>query len=312
MKVSILTEGGKAIGFGHITRCISLSQAFEEKGIVSEIIVEADEGILDLLKGKNYRIFNWLREKNKLIEIVGNADIVIIDSYLLEKSLYRRVCEIERGRIVIIDDYNRLEYANGFVVNPSIYGDTVNYSQKDSIIYLLGKDYILLREEFWDIPEKKINKKIKKALITFGGMNHCDFIHKIIDYLKERFDLNFFTVDSRKNRLNAKEMLSLMLEVDVCISAGGQTINELARVGVPTIGICFAPNQSLNLNNWARKGFLEFAGWYNYKDLFKKIKKLLISLRYEKRIKMSKIGRRFVDGQGARRVVKEILTYEKN
>ena len=31
-KVIILTEGGKKVGFGHITRCISLYQAFEEKG----------------------------------------------------------------------------------------------------------------------------------------------------------------------------------------------------------------------------------------------------------------------------------------
>ena len=31
MKVFIITEGGKDIGFGHITRCFSLYQAFEEK-----------------------------------------------------------------------------------------------------------------------------------------------------------------------------------------------------------------------------------------------------------------------------------------
>ena len=37
MKVFILTEGGKDIGFGHITRCISLSEAFEEKGIYPEV-----------------------------------------------------------------------------------------------------------------------------------------------------------------------------------------------------------------------------------------------------------------------------------
>lgn len=31
MKVFILTEGGKDIGFGHITRCLSLYHAFEER-----------------------------------------------------------------------------------------------------------------------------------------------------------------------------------------------------------------------------------------------------------------------------------------
>jgi len=31
MKVFIITEGSKNTGFGHITRCLSLYQAFEEK-----------------------------------------------------------------------------------------------------------------------------------------------------------------------------------------------------------------------------------------------------------------------------------------
>ena len=31
MKVFILTESGKNMGFGHITRCLSFYQAFEEK-----------------------------------------------------------------------------------------------------------------------------------------------------------------------------------------------------------------------------------------------------------------------------------------
>ena len=39
MKVFIITEGSKNIGFGHITRCISLYQAFEERGIIPEFII---------------------------------------------------------------------------------------------------------------------------------------------------------------------------------------------------------------------------------------------------------------------------------
>jgi len=39
MKVFIITEGSKNIGFGHITRCISLYQVFEERGILPEFII---------------------------------------------------------------------------------------------------------------------------------------------------------------------------------------------------------------------------------------------------------------------------------
>ena len=66
MRTFILTEGGKDIGFGHLTRCISLYQAFEEREVVPEFIVNGDDTVLDLLKGKKYQIFNWLEERNKL------------------------------------------------------------------------------------------------------------------------------------------------------------------------------------------------------------------------------------------------------
>lgn len=304
MKLYILTEGGKDIGFGHITRCVSLSQAFEDKDITSEFIVNGDDSILDLLKGKNNQIFNWIKERNKLIEIVRNADVVIIDSYLAEKSLYAKISELTNGRAVMIDDYNRLEYPKGIVVNPSIYGDILNYPQRDGTLYLLGKDYIILRKEFWVIPEKKINRKIKNVLITFGGIKHSEVTHKIIDYLKDKFDFNFYVVDPKKNRLNAKEIVNLMLKVDICISGGGQTTYELARIGVPAIGICFAENQRLNLEGWQEKGFIEYIGWYNNPEvldrLIKGIKKLLF---LRERIRRSKIGRDFVDGQGAKRIV---------
>ena len=44
MKVFIITEGGRNISFGHITRCLSLYQAFKEK-IRLEFIVDRSMNI---------------------------------------------------------------------------------------------------------------------------------------------------------------------------------------------------------------------------------------------------------------------------
>ena len=51
--VLILTEGGKDLGFGHITRCMAIYQAIEEIANSPEFIVNGDETIHDLLKDKN-------------------------------------------------------------------------------------------------------------------------------------------------------------------------------------------------------------------------------------------------------------------
>ncbi|MDD5005727.1 MAG: UDP-2,4-diacetamido-2,4,6-trideoxy-beta-L-altropyranose hydrolase [Candidatus Omnitrophica bacterium] len=310
IKICVLTEGGKNIGFGHITRCVALYEAFKERNIEPTLIIKGDKNIVDLLKGKNYKIFNWLKEQNKLFKMLTEADIVIIDSYLANKDLYNRISGIINEKsLVMIDDYRRIKYPHGIVVNPSIYGDKLNYSQRDSSDYLLGKDYIILRKEFRETSVNKIIKKrVKDILIMSGGINHSDLMHKIINYLKNKFNFNFHIVEPNKNRFNAKEILNLMLKADICISGGGQTTYELARIGIPTIGICFAENQRLNLEEWQKRGFIEYVGWYKNKGLLNRIENSINKfMPYKKRARFSRIGRNLVDGKGVGRIINKLI-----
>lgn len=309
MKVAIVTEGGKDKGFGHIARCVSLCQALETRKAEPDLIVNGDASILDLLHGRSYKIFNWIKEKDRLLACIKNSDVVIIDSYLADKALYNEILKASSfGILAMIDDYRRIDYSYGVVINPSIYGEKLNYPKKDGLVYLLGIDYIILRKEFWKVPEKKINKHIKDILITFGGLDCSDQVYETVNYLEKKFNFNFCVVDPVKNRVNAKEMLDLMLKSDICISGGGQTTYELARVGVPTIGICFAKNQELNLIEWCKKNFLEYAGWYNEKNLLEKITGTINRfMPYKERVKRSKIGRDYVDGYGAKRIVDVLI-----
>jgi spore coat polysaccharide biosynthesis predicted glycosyltransferase SpsG len=97
-----------------------------------------------------------------------------------------------------------------------------------------------------------------------------------------------------------------MLEADICISGGGQTTYELARVGVPTIGICFAENQLNNLKYGEKEGYLKFIGWYDDKSLLIKIVNGVKSLNFYKLVHMSRSGRKSVDGKGVLRILKYI------
>ncbi len=303
MQVRIITEAGRNIGFGHLTRCIALYQAFEEFNISPEIIVNGDLTVDFLLKNIRFRKLNWLKQKNQIFKELKEVDILIIDSYLADLEFYKTTSE--KVRIpVYIDDYKRINYPKGIVINPSIYGDRLNYPENKNIKYLLGKNYIILRKEFWKIPEKKVNKKIKNVLITFGGMDHSRIIHKIENFLKKNFNFNIFAIYGRQIILSANQLLNLMLKTDLCISGGGQTTYELARVGVPTIGICLAQNQKYNIEGWIRSGFIEYAGNWNDKDLINNIfDKTLILESYLERKERSTIGQKQVDGKGTKRIV---------
>ena len=307
MKVVFLTEGGKDFGFGHLTRCLALYQAFRERSIAAKVIINADSTINCFLKEIKYKKINWIKRQRDVFKQIKDTDIAVIDSYIAPLDFYKKVSSLVKVP-VYIDDYKRLNYPKGIVVNPSIYGDRLHYSKREGTSYLLGNHYIILKKEFWKIPKKKVNKEIKRVLITLGGKNDSHFINELVSFLKKRFNFEFMVVDAQKNILGTKEMLNLMLKADICISAGGQTTYELARVGVPTIGVCFAGNQQGNLDGLKRKGFLRCVGNYREKKLFFNIATAIRFFQPQTvREKKSVIGRSLIDARGPGRIVQKIL-----
>ncbi len=319
--VLILTEGSREIGFGHITRCTSLYQAFEERGIPSELIVEGDESVVGLLQGKQYRILPWRNDWSKLDSLLEDVKIVVIDSYLAGMEVYEAVSNRTKCP-VFIDDTQRLVYPQGVVVNGSLYAEEMDYPWGGGRYSLLGSQYILLRQEFWEVPEKETTETIGQILITFGGDDTRGMTPKILSMLIDAFPEcgkrviigKGFREIEKIERLkdgrtelvyfpSAERMKKAMLESDVAISAGGQTLYELARIGVPTVAIAVAENQLNNVIGWERAGFINDAGGWEDQSVIEKLRALVIRLRdRSERDRRSQIGRRLVDGEGARRV----------
>ena len=90
MNIVILTEGGYNIGYGHITRSIALLQAFTEKGSSVKIIINGDVSVKNNNALKTYKIFNWIKESNKLLSEIGACDVLIYDSYLIDTKLIKK------------------------------------------------------------------------------------------------------------------------------------------------------------------------------------------------------------------------------
>jgi len=327
MKVFIITEGGKDIGFGHITRCLSLYQAFEEKEIIPEFILNSDDNIEYLLKGINYQKLNWIEKRDKLSELVKGAEITIIDSYLADSSFYIQISNLVKIP-VYIDDNKRLDYPDGVVVNGNIHAEKLNYLKRDGLTYLLDTKYTPLRKEFWEVPEKKIKEKIESIVVIFGGDDARNMTPKILRFFKNEYsDVRksviignaFHNIDEIKKEAdyntkliyypNAQKMKEIMLESDIAISAGGQTLYELARIGVPTIGVCVAENQLGSIREWKKTGFLEYVGLYNENNIITRLDRSLKQLEDIKlRKAISRIGRKIVDGKGSLRIVKTLFS----
>jgi spore coat polysaccharide biosynthesis predicted glycosyltransferase SpsG len=319
MDILIAVSGGTSIGFGHITRCLSVYQAFsenrsafggEEQRTIPFLAVQGDDTVKDIVVSTNYQLINWIHNPELLFELRKQYDVVIIDSYEPSVEVYTYI--VQKARIgIYFDDYNRIEYPPGIVINGNVSSEEYTYPSKDGVTYLLGPKYIPLRKEFWDIPEKEINPEMKKILILFGGTKQSEFLHKIHKFLIEKYRFSVNSIDTSGKRYNATEILHCMQEADICISGGGQTLYELARIGVPTIGICLSENQRTNLEHLHQLGCIDYIGWYNDENLFHKLEISLKQLQsYTVRQKYSETGKALVDGNGARVIVQAILNYK--
>lgn len=329
MQVYILTEGGKNIGFGHITRCISIYEAFKSYKICSKMIVNGDESVESILTDINFEINNWLSD----FSFLNSSDIIVIDSYMIDLESCKKISNMSL-LTVYFDDNNRLDYPKGIVINGLINSEKFNYPIDNNKKYLLGSNFSPLRSDFWNCKKIKINEEIKNVLITTGGNDLRNLTPKILDFLNTSFKHlnkkviiadsfnNISEIESLKNDScelfyspNSQEMLDIMSNVDLAISSSGQTLYELACLGIPTIAIGIIDNQKENIKNFQENGFIEYAGCWNNKDLLNNIsnKIKLLEEKNERETKQN-IGIQLINGNGSLKIVKSILNeyYIKN
>jgi UDP-2,4-diacetamido-2,4,6-trideoxy-beta-L-altropyranose hydrolase len=326
MRAVFITEGTKNIGFGHITRCLAIAQAFEEKKIETFLIINGDKSILQLLKKENYKIIDWIKSEGKLFNLIKKDDIVFIDSYLANKNFYEKINKLVK-QAVYIDDNNRLSYPKGIIINGNIHAASLPYPKKKGLTYLLGPKYAPIRKEFWNFSFKNINKKVKNVLITFGGDDKRNLTPKALFLLQKNYpNINYKVIigNGFKNKSKIKKLITnkielvtdpnpeqirnLMINCDIAISASGQTTLELLRLRIPTIIIVVADNQENIAKILTKKLLVEYAGNWKEKSLLNKLNKKVKKLyNYEVRKSMFDFQKNIVDGHGARRIVKFII-----
>jgi len=302
-----------------------------EKHITPCFIINGDESINQLIKDKNFILFDWVKDSNKLFEEISGADIVIIDSYLAIHSIYEKISQIVKIPI-FIDDNLRLDYPSGIIINGSVFAKKLNYPDGQGVVYLLGSEYLMLKKEFWNVPVKKINKDLKKIMITFGGEDIRNLTLGILKKLINSFPnikkkviigSGFQKIKKIEKFLNKNceliyypatdEMINSMMDSDIAISAGGQTLYELASIGVPAISVAVVENQRINTKTCAELGFNYYAGWWEDKKIYEKISNYVLKLKnMEIRKEMIELGRKFIKPDGTRKIIDFLIKKVKD
>ena len=333
MKVCILTEGGRERGLGHVVRCRAIADALEEVGVQASFILEGDDSPEAILAPFRWESREWIADPASLVGAVDRDTIVVVDSLTITQQGCRTI-EEAFARTTFIDDYQRHHYLHSLVVDWTIgIEKDPSYAarkQRPEVEYLLGAKYTALRKEFWDIPEKHIATGIGNILLTFGGSDIRNLTAPVLRAVIENYPnvhksvvvghgyTNAAAIDDARDantqiiyKPTTAEMVEAMLAADVAICGGGQTLYELARVGVPTVGTHLIDNQRFDVEGWQLARVIRVAGSWDDPLLIAQVLESLKSLEsVEERADVSRIGRSLIDGGGAR-AIRDGLLHER-
>ena len=132
----ILTEGGSRCGFGHVTRCSALHDEALARGLAPRFLINGDQEVRQVLGNRSFALLDW-RTAECINKNLSQDAFAIVDSYMADLEVYELI-SASCKRAVFIDDNKRLVYPAGIVVNPSIYGHTLDYPKSTGVEYLLG------------------------------------------------------------------------------------------------------------------------------------------------------------------------------
>ncbi len=250
----ILTDGGGDIGFGHIMRCLAIKDVWKHGTTLLLAHMEEDISAPD-----GAVIFDWLNQPEKLSQFSSTNTVVLVDSYRPSANYFRLLKSLFIF-VVVLDDYNRISYPVDLVVCPGIYGKDMDYINQVAVAEG-GPEYVIIRQEILAVKQTRISENIGAVLVTFGGSQHDATLYQHVINILESSGYQAIVVTGNDKlakkivantsqiygRLGPVTMAEIMASVDAAVSAAGQTLNELAWLGIPTFSIRTGIDQQ---GNW--------------------------------------------------------------
>jgi len=330
-KINILfrTSGGKSakreLGLGHVFRCMNLAKMLKKNNI--EFLIEDFGTVKKKLNENGFKKISIVKPEIKLIDDIESTislikknkiDIVIVDKYKTKKQYISQIKKIVP--VVYISDLFLIKYPSNLLVNGFI-GFKNEIIKNENQTILLGPHFQILDERFRE-PIKKSKKY--DILATFGGIDEAknfEFFLESINIISKKLDVKCilglgikkskkiiqFQKISHHNIKVIQYSKNMQKEIASCkfgFCSGGITSYEFALMKKPFAIIAQNKHQLITANEWEKKKIAINIGLGNKKNA-KKLYEILEKISENKIPKLS--NKKYVDGKGSQRIVKNIM-----
>jgi UDP-2,4-diacetamido-2,4,6-trideoxy-beta-L-altropyranose hydrolase len=339
----IRADGGLQDGIGHVMRCLALARGWQAAGgrvvflahcegeVVPKWIRDSGSEYVPLPAphpdpGDLQFTLSHLRRAQS----GASGDLptwLVMDGYHFDAGFDLAIRAAGFPVLTIDDHAHRYALHGDAVLNQGLGAQDFYYRAAPDALMMLGPRYALLRPEFleWRDWHRPIRRQVRKVLVTLGGTdadNVTEFAIETMRHLdREGLEVRIVvgptsphvrsllravrdTLGRFRLLTSVTDMPRLMAWADFAISAGGITSWELAYMGVPSAILIIARNQIRNAETVEAAGAGINGGWRHQTDarsLAGRMEPLLRSRSI--RARMSRCGRRLIDGKGVDRVV---------
>lgn len=328
--VHIRVDANNIIATGHLFRCISIAEALREHGEDVTFIMADNNGV-SLLEGRFPYIIldtDW-RDMNSELAILRdilvqeNAKKLIIDSYQVTENYLSEIRKYVKT--IYIDDVNAFYYDVDELICYANYYRNNKYEERYSKTkLLLGCNYVPLRKEFRNVPDKVIKPDVEELLIMSGGTDSFNFIGNILENIDSsqykrvnaicgRYNVNYDVLYKKYKGTNVNivrstdNIIDYMLRADIAISASGVTLYELCACGTPTLSYVMADNQIDNAIQFDKDGIISYMGDIRKGNVINNIINNLKTYDMKNRQIQSLRMKKYVDKNGALNIAEEVI-----
>ena len=328
--VAFVTEGGAAIGLGHLSRCAALCRAAVGEGARASFLLPEPGRVMPLLRGVPVEVRQsaWPVEPagaRALLEALA-PDVIVVDSYAASPHFLASLRAM--AQVVAVDDLADRLLPVDVVVNGGAGAEALAYECRPGTTYLLGPRYALLDPAYAATPGRAATERVRRVLICLGGGRQVDTVLTALTAVDRALDGCVVDVTVGASGTTgwqldgaAREMRNLvvihrdrfglrelMLRADLAVSGAGVTLCELAATATPVIAIALADNQRPNFDAFTKTGVALGAGAASDPDLGDAIEAGVKRLAGDGALRaaIGARGRELVDGQGASRVARLI------
>lgn len=314
------------IGFGHVTRCLTLGREWTRRGGRAALLTAAPAESTRR-RAANFGIaLHEIRDVHpdpadaaavkKAADAAGPDAWIVVDGYRFDAD-YLSAARALEARVLAIDDGVRLaRYDADMVLDQNLGAERLDYG----VPALLGTRYVLLRPEFAERPRPKRDfpAMARSLLVSLGGGDSSRAVTAALDAIGTAttgLDV-FIAIGAHSPMPRAPagirverdpDLPALMEWADFAILAGGTTTWEAAYMGLPAVYSPVAENQRPVGRALAVAG----AGLYAEDASSLCAAVVMLSGDAARRAALSASASALVDGLGARLVLDKMLSFSE-